>query len=399
MKVLKKHIFYLILLFSISLHADLGISSNDIEARIAELSALSVRSGSGNFIVVGTNRVESFALGSWCDNAVKQIESITGLSVPFNNHRINLIVGDYDQNIPGGAVVRYSASGRGLISRVYLESYDVAYERRGRQATCCAILAGYTGGSPDRLFSLPPWLWKGIEQNILFDVRSRNMEQVLSDWRSGTLRSARDIVGGVDRSKDASGNTEVVESQKDLAEYSVFVRWLSSRSNKKEIFRTLFSSANYITVSGLQSLVVDDDSEMTLDEAWDRWLLRQSRVVRSFASVSTRVIDQLRSELLLYPGTYGIPLAGEIPQGSSFVKLITFRNADWIPQYVNRKRSRLNSIAAGHKGGFVQVVGLFDEFLSDLEKDVPDILLLKQLRDANAALTRLAEKVEGGVKL
>ena len=371
------------------------ISEKEIEDRFAELTAHSLRSSSGNFIVFGTNRVENFALGDWCENAVKQIEHITGIKVPFNNRMVKLIVNAENRDVPGGAIVRYSQNGSKHTSRVYLENYDVAYHRRGRQAICCAILAGYAKGSSKKTFLIPPWLWKGLEQNLLFDVRSSNMEFVLSSWKSGKLISVMEIIGH-DNNSEINSQSEHIESPQDLAVYSVFVHWLSSQSNKKDIFRTLFSSGSYITAGGVQDLISGEDSGISLDESWDRWLLQQSRVVRSFTPISTHIIEKLQAELLLYPGVCGIPLASEIPRGAGLVKLISFRDAEWLPQFVNIKRSRLNLIAAGRSKDLAQVVNLFNEFISGLEKDRPDILLLGQLRTANSALSKLAEEVKDG---
>jgi len=386
-------LFCLFLAFSLTLSVAQDISSDTIEARIAALSEMTVRSISGNFIVVGTNRAESVALGHWCKDASKQIEHITGVPIPFDNLKINVIVDETHQNDDCGSIVRYSKSGLKHTSWVYLESYDAAYELRGRQAICCAILRGYLDNRSMHQFAIPDWLWKGIEQNLLFDIRSRNMELVLVDWRVGKLPSVLNIIGNVD-SVGTQSDPETVESALTMASYSVFVRWLSSRSNKKTIFSTLFSNANYITIVGLGILVNGGDSEVTLDESWERWLLEQGRVVRRSAPISMRVIEQLRSELLLYPGTYGIPLVCEIDQGESLVNLIRLREEKWVPQYLNRKRGRINLIVAGRKGELPKVVDLFDDFLSGLEKEIPDILLLQRWRNANAALNRLAEQVK-----
>ncbi len=387
MTFFKISLYCLLLAFSLSVSVAQDVPSDSIEDRIAALSEKTVRSVSGNFIVIGTNRVESFALGRWSKDASKQIEHITGWPVPFDNFKINLIVDEEHKNDDGGAVVRYSRNRD--TCWVYLESYDAAYELRGRQAICCAILSGYTRFM--RQFSLPAWLWKGIEQNLLFDTRSRNMELVLGDWRAGKLPSLLNVIGNHDGTQS---KCETVESASTMAFYSVLVRWLSSCPNKKTIFSTLFGNANYITTSGIEVLVNGSDSEISLDEAWERWLLEQERVVRRSATLSMRVIDQLRSELLLYPGTYGIPLASEIEQGASLVNLIRLRDEQWIPQYINRKRGRLNLIVAGRKGELEKIVDLFNDFLSGLEKEIPDILLLQKWKKANAALDNLAEDVE-----
>jgi hypothetical protein len=80
-------------------------------------------------------------------------------------------------------------------------------------------------------------------------------------------------------------------------------------------------------------------------------------------------------------------------------RIIRFRKTEWLPQFVISKRGRLNLIAAGHSGKLTEVVAMFDIFLSGLESESSDRLLLKQLRAAYAALSSLAEKVNkaGGI--
>jgi len=372
------------------------ITTEDIEARIAALSEITATSASGHFTVVGTNRVESFALGQWCENAVKQIESISGIPIPFRKRRIVITVGA--ENV-GGASVRYMPKGSRIISRSYLESYDSAYERQGRLSICCAILAAYTPSPAENMLSMPPWLWLGIEQNLLYDVRARNIEKALSLWRSGQLLTINDILSAKQDRNISSQNKEDAEFYNRLAAYSLFVRFLSSQPAKTQTFASLFSSKEPVTAAGLGTIVLGVDSEITLDEAWDRWLLGQSRVVRSSAMISSRLIEQLQSEMLLYPGSCGIPLASELPRRSPMERIVRFRKTEWLPQFVSSKRGRLNLIAAGHSGELAEVVAMFDEFLSGLESESSDILLLKQLRAAYAALNALAEKVNkaGGI--
>jgi len=373
------------------------ISVAEIEARIAALDKLSTKSASGHFIVIGTNRVENFALARWCDDASKQMKSIVGMAVPFNKRRITIIVGNKKSIGSGDAYVRYAANGGISIGRVYLKNYDVAYERRGRQATCCAIIAAYSRSAAETMPVMPDWLWKGIEQNLLFDVRSRNMEIVLSDWRTGKLPPFNSII----TADSSAGNTtdKSAGMGKKLAVYSVFVRFLASQPQKKKIFGTLFNLKTRIGLDELKLMIIGSDAGITLDEKWERWLMKQSKVVRSAVLVSTRVIEQIQSEMLLYPGACGIPLASELPRAAPLETMVRYRKAEWLPQFVNSKRGRLNLIAAGHKGEVAQVTAMFDEYLAGLESDKSDMVLLKQIGAAYAALNTLAEKVKkaGGI--
>jgi cell division protein ZapA (FtsZ GTPase activity inhibitor) len=79
--------------------------------------------------------------------------------------------------------------------------------------------------------------------------------------------------------------------------------------------------------------------------------------------------------------------------------MVRYRKAEWLSQFVNSKRGRINLIAAGHKGEMVQVAAMFDEYLAGLESKKSDILLLKQIGAAYVALNTLAEKVKnaGGI--
>jgi len=157
-------------------------STEAIRARLAAMSAQTASSASGHFVVTGTNRLENVALGGWCAAMADRIKTITGLPVPFENRTVLLIVRDARVDVPGGAMVRHTRQGAASIHRVYLRDYAAAYGQRGRQAVCHAILAGYVDASPDAILALPPWLWKGIEQNLSPDLSAENMEQALTLW-------------------------------------------------------------------------------------------------------------------------------------------------------------------------------------------------------------------------
>ena len=374
-------------------------SLESIQSRISALSERRVRSTSGRFLVIGTNRLESVALAAWGEDIAERIESITGLPIPRKDRMIHVVVAPGSIDVPGGVAVRHHQRGKQFVHSVHLSAYALAYETRGRQALCLAILAGYVDAVPAAVLSLPPWLWKGIERNLSSRERAQSVELVLALWRSGKLLPIRDIVGDADFAARPVG----VDDPQRLAAYGAFVHWLKDLPQHRDRFKAVFDhviSGTPITVARLAPLVsLVGHPARAGDEAWDRWLMKQEHVVYAPGSVSTRVVDQLRSELLIYPGVCGIPLDVALPRGSTVIGLIAYRKHDWIQSYVRQKRSRLDLLASGRSDAFQSNVAQFGAFLSALESAAPDTLLVGQLNAANAALARLAKNVEaaGGI--
>jgi hypothetical protein len=379
--IARKFSLVVILLLSAVAGNAADVSEADIRAKLAALSNRTVKSVSGRFVVVGTNRVESFALAGWCEDASKQIEHITGVKLPFGGRRI--VVDVRPENSDG--IVRYPAGG-GVAARVYLNSYDNAYKLRGRQALCCSIIGVYTKQPAKDMPSMPLWLWAGIEQTLLFDVRTRNMEHALMLWRSGKLLSPHAIM------LPASAEVKASDLGFDkMAAYAAFVRFISDQASRKQIFSGLFAGNDI--EHDLIGYLVGKKSKDSLGDVWERWILGQSRIVRGSVTITTRLLEQLQAELKVYPGACGVPLDSNIDPGVSFDKLIKFRSAEWMPAFINRKSGRLSMIAAGHAVELTNVAALYNEYLSGLERGTPTILLLSQLDEADKALSRLAHKV------
>jgi len=359
------------------------LTEQEIQERIAALSHMSMKSAEGNFIIVGTNRVESFALAKWCENAAERIGLITGIKPPFNGRKISISVGkEYKSDVGGAPFVRYESKGGSFASRVFAGSYDDAYNLRGRQAICCAILSLYLKDPARGMLDMPPWLWMGIEQNLLYDVRSRNLEQVLTHWRQAELPTLTPLL----RSSSAS------DRGLRLQMFSVFVHFIVSQPEHRRIFKQLFQQTGGLAPEEMKDLIcgpVDYD----LEEAWTRWLLRQTQVVHTSVIVSTRTVSRLKAELWLYPGSCGIPLDAELAHGAPFRDLVKMRGADWLPAFISKKQGRLNMIAAGHSGILQLVIKRFNDYLSGLETDASDRLLLQRLDNAYTALKVLTDSV------
>ena len=175
------------------------------------------------------------------------------------------------------------------------------------------------------------------------------------------------------------------------------MHWLAALPDRRTRFKTLFmklAGGNAITVGSLESLIPGTNEAVGVDEAWDRWLLRQEYVVYAVGAVSTRIMDQLRAELVLQPGSCCIPPDASIPPGAVMADIVPRRNAEWITAFAREKRSRLDLLAVGRSEDFQKLIAQFGEFLSGLESEVPDALLLERLNAARVAMDCLGDQVE-----
>lgn len=370
------------------------LTRDQIRAKLAELSQRTVKSASGHFVVVGTNRVESFSLGGWCEDAVKRIEQITGLPTNFGNRWIVIRIFEPGPKSGALATVNYGQSTSSAVAEVCISGYDDAYRISGRQAICRAIISVYTKYPAKEMLVVPVWLWVGIEQNLLFDVRSRSMEHALTLWRSGRLMTPRQII-----TKESKKNPDTRDID-SMAAYSAFVRFLAATPKRSKIFKSLFQNQGQDIETLLKNHLTDKKRGETLDEAWERWLLSQTRVIRGSLTISTRLIEQLQSEIRVYPGTCGVALDSAIPtDGASFDELLRLRKAEWISTFINKKTGRLSMLTAGHTSELTHITDLYNQYLSGLESDTSSVLLLRRLDAADRALQNLALRVEkaGGI--
>jgi hypothetical protein len=376
-------------------------TDEDIRAHIASIANRSVTSSSGHFVIVGTNKLENLRLAGFCEDVSDRIASITGLSVPYDNRTIYVTILDGGVSAEGGALVRHGGNSDSTFHNVDLDSYETAYSRRGRQALCHVVMAGYVNPSLQAMLRMPPWLWKGVEQTLDALQWAVVIERVLSLWQQGKLPSVLLIVGSGDGLDPRSKN---IEEHDQLVAYGAFVRWFAALPDRKMRFQAVFDrvqSGEPVNVAFLQSLVASGSKVYSIDDSLDLWLMQQRQVVHALGLLSTRIMDQLCAELLIYPGACDIPHSIDIPAGSGMSALIPFKRSEWIESFVRSKRRRLELLKAGRSKSFRTVVDRYFAFLAALESQVSDRKLEILREDAEAALLELNKRVEaaGGILL
>jgi len=363
--------------------------------RLAALASTGImKSQSGRFMVVGTNRVDSLLLMRWLEEVSDRVERITGMKLPFENREVRVILRGENGPVEDFVFLEQGFVGKTLIQRFYLSGSDAAYDEDGRQGLCRLLLSGYVEQGARKPLNVPPWLWVGVERNLSPRVRARNMTTVLNAWRRGRLATIDWLL--------ESSNQGKPWSELNAALSGVFLKWISSLPGKKERFAAIFhrlAGDATVTQPWLLNQMSQPGETAALDDLWDRWLLKQSKIVHEVGTVSSLVLDQLSSELLLYQGAYGIPLSANVGSPGVMGDLVALRDEPWIASFVRAKRRRLQLMSAGRGESFKKVVDRYCEFLAKLEEGDREDALVSCLYTAEAAFAVLSARVRnsGGV--
>jgi hypothetical protein len=133
-----------------------------------------------------------------------------------------------------------------------------------------------------------------------------------------------------------------------------------------------------------------------LDEAWDRWILRQKRMVYEPGRVTTNTTIHLRDQLVLYPGMSGVPLEKDVHLRIELRDLITRQDEPWIPTAAKSKATSLKILAAGRGEAFKAVVGSFCRFFDALTDRAKPRTLADLLTAAERRLDALEREITAG---
>jgi len=241
---------------------------------------------------------------------------------------------------------------------------------------------------------LPAWLWRGLAGNLDAGLRARNSEMVLARWQRGQVISPAELLGNGTGARPAVGTAEEADHR---AACGLWVKWLLSLPNGRRLFSDLLrhvGEGGTATPDWLILRLPGCASSADLDEQWDKWILRQRRVVYRPGEVTRQVVDQLRGELLLYPGQSGIPLNCGSPERIELHELIDRRGSPWIPAFVRGKCASLRVLAIGRGEEFGAVVESYCRFLTGLPGRSSKKRLTQLLQKARRDLRELAAGLE-----
>jgi len=363
------------------------------------------QSSTGRFVAVGRDEIVRMEVLKWAEDVNRRLERMLGFIAPFERRVVHLIISQSQTNgFPEAVCAAQIEHGR-LVQRCHLHEYGRLDRETAEESLCRLLLEAYVleearknGGTRQAGWwpcarapiQVPIWLSEGLAQNLYPHLRARNYETVMLRWQSGRVPTAAEII----RCKPL-GPDGAVAPQEERAVRGVFVGWLLALTNSQDCFRAIFqqlAATNAVSPEWLGGIISGDRSAAELDAGWDRWVLRQKRMVRVPGTVPRTLLQQLDAELLLYPGVSGIPEGARIVRPMKLKDLIAERKAPWVRAWALERIGRLRLLAVGRGQRFGSTVEAYCRFLEALSAGARRAKLEKLL--VAAEKQRLVLRVE-----
>lgn len=399
--VLKHSLFASIVMVSLSVSVFNSMASTNAVSDISDIVVL--RSTTGRYVVTSTNSVWNTYLMRWIEMVDQKVESLIDIKMPFDSRLIRIVVSDKHS---GSSEVTWSqgyVQGR-FIQQLNIYDYLHSDIAQAEVALCGLFLNGYvvnqqsdTNGdnsnnlkrriSNTSLRRAPSWLALGMARNLYPTYRAVNSEELLKIYDKGQLESVTELLQKfTDSKKDNELNGYVC---------GMFVLWLSKLPEHAVIFDKLFSiiaNDKPLTATELSSIINNCDSVKTMEILWSEWVSRQKRMVYEPGVITPRVVERLKGMLVVTPKQCSIADGPVITADLEFKELISQRKESWMKACARQKIIQLKFMFVGRGDDMNQVIDLYCDFLSGLEKRKSKRHLRKLLNNADEAMKSFVEK-------
>jgi hypothetical protein len=349
-----------------------------------------VKSHTGRFFVFGSDSLLKLTLLRWAEEVTGRLERLLGFKLSFDNRKVRIVVREEPDIDSGFLGAHWSVVGSTVFQQLTISNYEMIDRETADEALCRLLLRGHVReqkSAQARPSRPPAWLSVGLAQNLYAGVRARNSRLVLDQWQSGRLPTVPAFLG-----RDEPGTGAVYR-----ATCGLFAGWLMSAPGKAERFEKIFDTlagGEAITTQWLTANMPGCNTVMDLDEEWDRWILRQKRIVYEPGTVFLEQVQQLKAELLLYPGFSDIPLMGDLERPITFRELIPERGKPWLVGFVKPKAARLRVLGVGRDKAFGDVIEAYCRFLEALPETGKAGSLEKLLNEAERSLRQLEHQIK-----
>ena len=382
----------------------------------------SLKSHSGRFSVSGVGNVTNLVLLRWAERTADKVEKLTGITQPFDDRIVGMIVCRDSDVESGRVVVTGTMTGGRFVQRFAIHNPDRVDHEDVTGALCKLLLDGcilHAAGSTPRhgggirwravpgALGTPDWLSVGLAQNLDSQLRATNSLIAFDLWQEGKLPTLRETLATrADECREDEDTPAGREGEKTGAQVSPMRRnrsscgslvgWLLSLPGKADCLERIIErlgAGEPVTVEWLSTGIPGCASIADLADKRDAWILREKRLIRRPGVVTLRLMNQLRAELLLSSDFSGTPWEGEPVQKLTMADLVGKRNEKWISAAARSRSASLRTLSVGRGGEFQHVVDLYCRFLEAVILGGRPGRLKSFLQEAEDARKALAEKV------
>lgn len=369
-----------------------GAVGENVAERLASALASTavVRSADGVFVVGGDAVIPSTVrrtMVQYCTATRGRMERATGLDLGLKpgSFEVSLTLNPTNQATVSSS---FRLTQSGWVRRLSVRNPDDVDLAEMQAQFCGLVLGGWIldrrEGDGQQGTGLPAWLIRGVGRYLEPDRRQRDNEQVLARWSSAELPPIWDLLEGA--------RSPAVQ---DPAIASMLVAWLLAqpeRGTRLEALLLALAGGEPWSPELVQRTVFGGAEQLALDDAWDSWLLSRRRYVAQPGETPTRLVANLRRELLIYPGDFGMPLMLGRGRAFSPALLPVFAGEAWMPTVATRKSAMVRMYAAGRGADLRIVVAAYDRFFDALRRQERAEVIQETLAQAQTLLKELEQK-------
>lgn len=376
----------------------------------ADPPGLSVlRSRPPRFVVMGANRVWNASLMRWLEAVERKTAELVGLPMSFEARVLRIVTPPAQRAAERDIEWRQTVTRRAFVQELILHDYEGVDVGEADAALCRLLLNGYvvyrwrSGGANDadaarpdgaaaepRPPDAPAWLALGVARNFYPEQRARNAADVLRRWERGQAPTVRRIL-------DAEAEGGGAEPVSDGEVCGLFVAWLAALPAADSVFDAMFhriAAGEAITAGWLAGRIADREGPADLEKNWDRWILRQKRIVYAPGVATLPVLRQLHDELFVYRMPADEDQAFESLVRLPMEELISRRTEGRIRALAREKKRRLPFLFLGRGEAMDATVEAYIAFFDALSAGARERTLRARLSVARERLDRLEKSVE-----
>lgn len=350
------------------------------------------RSASGRFLVAGARHASNAPYARWAEETATRLERLLGITLSAAGKAPIEMVVSIDKAAGPAVIATCRREGTLLRTLTVNESHQPDLELM-EEGLCSLLLDGVVDdlrrarGLSPRDPAVPVWLSMGIAQNLAAETRNRNRKLVVS-WsppadrpEAATVLRWRSLPEGWPRNRALCG---------------MVVYWLGSMREGSGAYTLLLEGLagdEGVGPEWVADRVAKVASVAMLERAWQEWLGRQGRTVQDLGALSSRLLEQLRSELDLE-----LPAAGDAVAGSPRVRRLTpsdvlaeRRWTAYLQLVAGQKVQAIRALTLGKASELVEAGEGYCRFYDSVARGSWRWTARYRLYKANTALTRLTE--------
>ena len=281
----------------------------------------------------------------------------------------------------------------GVRERIELPDPEKADLTKFRQAICAALLRAWmidAGGAEATMRELPAWLIDGIVRYTDHEVRQADVDRMLLLWSHACLPYAGELFAA-----------DSLAATREPAVAAMLVSWLLEKRQDvvplEALLRGAASGAAW-RPEGVGLLLAGTDDLMAFDEALDRWLLSEGRVVVKPGMTTSGIMRRFRAHLLLYPADYGKTLDTN-RAWLTFQEAVASADDPVIRWAASKTAVKIRMAAFGRDGMLLAISESYAAFLEALARGAKPGDLSRLLAEAEGMRRELERRTAQGAVL